>query len=109
MTSGLAAYAKEHGHNYAQVHQKRAMGIALAAVIIHAMTPTHAHWGNRQYPPIAERLTAMIGGYNLPAGSSFWPLTACLLITLMRQEGRPLDIIANSNQEMVEVLLDRLR
>ena len=62
------------------------MGIALAAVIIHAMTPTHAHWGNRQYPPIAERLTAMIGGYN-----------------------RPLDIIAYSNQEMVEALLDRLR
>jgi hypothetical protein len=109
MTSGLAAYAKEHGHNYAQVQQKRAMGIALAAVIIHAMTPTHAHWGNRQYPPIAERLTAMIGGYNLPAGSSFWPFTACLLIALMRQEGRPLDIVAHSNQEMVEALLDRLR
>ena len=71
------------------------MGIALAAVIIHAMTPTHAHWGNRQYPPIAERLTAMIGGYNLPPGSSFWPFTACLLITLMRQEGRPLDIIVS--------------
>jgi hypothetical protein len=109
MTSGLAAYAREHGHNYAQVHQKRAMGIALAAVIIHAMTPTHAHWGNRQYPPIAERLTAMISGYRLPAGSSFWPLTACLLIALMRQENRPLDIVANSNQEMVEILLDRLR
>jgi hypothetical protein len=31
------------------------------------------------------------------------------LITLMRQEGRPLDIIAYSNQEMVEALLDRLR
>lgn len=109
MMSGLAAYAKTHGHNYAQVQQKRAMGTALAAVIIHAMTPTHAHWGNRQYPPIAERLTAMIGGYSLPAGSSFWLFTACLLIALMRQENRPLDIVANSNQEMVEILLDRLR
>lgn len=109
MTSGLAAYATTHGHSYAQVHQKRAMGIALAAVIIHAMTPTHAHWGNRQYPPIAERLTVMIRGYNLPAGSSFWLFTACLLIALMRQENRPLDIVANSNQEMVEILLDRLR
>lgn len=109
MTSGLAAYAKKHGHNFAEVQQKRAMGIALAAVIIHAMTPTHAHLGNRQYPPIAERLTAMIGGYGLPAGSSFWLFTACLLIALMRQENRPLDIVANSNQEMVEILLDRLR
>lgn len=109
MTSGLASYAREHGHSYAQVQQKRAMGIALAAVIIHAMTPTQAHWGNRQYPPIAERLTAMISGYNLSAGSSFWLFTACLLIALMRQENRPLDIVANSNQEMVEILLDRLR
>lgn len=109
LTSGLAAYAKAHGHSYSQVQQKRAMGTALAAVIIHAMTPIHAHWGNRQYPPIAERLTAMIGGYNLPAGSSFWLFTACLLIALMRQENRPLDIRATSTQEMVEMLLDRLR
>ncbi|MFT4933974.1 MAG: hypothetical protein ACI9LT_000647 [Pseudoalteromonas distincta] len=109
MTSGLAAYAKKHGHSHAEVLQKRAMGVALAAVIIHAMTPTHAHWGNRQYPPIAERLTAMIAGYSLPAGSSFWLFTACLLIALMRQENRPLDISANSNKAMVENLLDRLR
>lgn len=109
MTSGLAVYAKAHGHNYAQVQQKRAMGTALAAVIIHAMTPTHAHWGNRQYPPIAERLTAMVGGCNLPPASPFWPFTACLLIALMRQENRPLDLVAHSNQEMVEALLDRLR
>lgn len=105
MTSGLAAYAKGHGHDFAQVHQKRAMGIALAAVIIHAMTPSHAHWGNHQYPPISERLSAMISGYNLPADSPFRTVTACLLIALMRQEDRPLDIIAHSNQEMVEALL----
>ena len=49
--SVLNTYAKKHGHNFAEVQQKRAMGIALAAVIIHAMTPTHTHWGNRQYPP----------------------------------------------------------
>ena len=73
------------------------------------MTPTHAHWGNRQYPPIAERLTTTISGYSLPAGSSFWSFTACLLIALMRQENRPVDIVAHSNQEMVEMLLDRLR
>lgn len=109
MTSRLASYAKDHGHSYAEVQRKRAMGIALAAVIIHAMTPTHAHWGNREYPPIAERLTALIAGYNLPAGSSFWPFAACLLIALMRQENRPLDIVAHSRQEMVEILLVRLR
>ncbi len=109
MTSGLAAYAKKHGHAYADVQQKRATAITLAAATVHAMTPTHAHWGNHQYPPIAERLTATISGYNLPAGSPFWLFTACLLIALMRRENRPLDIVAHSNQEMVDMLLDRLR
>lgn len=109
MTSNIAAYANRHGDDFSRVQQKRAMGIALAAVIIHAMTPTHAHWGNRQYPPIAERLNAMIHGYNLPDGSAFWPYTACLLIALMRQENRPLDIVAHSEKEMVTMLLDKLR
>ncbi len=109
MMSGLADYARAHGHHFAQVQQKRATGIAFAALIIHAMTPTHAHWGNRQYPPVAERLTAMLGGYSLPEASSFWLVTACLLISLMRQENRSLDIVAHSNQEMVEMLLDRLQ
>jgi len=108
MMSGLAAYAKTHGHSYAEVQGKRAAGITLAAVIIHAITPVHAHWGNQQYPPIAERLTAMIQGYTLPEGSSFWMFTACMLIALMRLENRPLDVIAKSNQEMVEKLLNRL-
>ncbi|WP_181174060.1 hypothetical protein [Mesorhizobium sp. B2-5-7] len=57
MTSGLAAYAKDKGHSYAQVHEKRAMGIALAALTIHAMTPTHAHLaiGNIRRSPSACR------------------------------------------------------
>ncbi|MCQ8185951.1 phage exclusion protein Lit family protein [Parvularcula maris] len=109
MTSRVADYANKHGHRFIEVHQKRAAGIALAAIIIHAMTPTHAYWGNRQYPPIAERLTAMIGNYRLPADSSFWCFTACLLIALMRLENRSLDVVANSNEEIVNILLDRLR
>lgn len=72
------------------------------------------HLTNREYlrvayPPIAERLTTMISGYNLLAGFSFWPLIACRLIALMRQENRPLNIVSHSNLEMVESLLDRIR
>jgi hypothetical protein len=109
MTSNVASYAQQHGHTFAKVQQKRAMGIALAAIIIHTMTPSHIHWGNRQYPPIGERLAAMISGYTLSDGSPFWQFTACLLIALMRQENRPLDIVATTPREMVEALLNRLR
>jgi len=45
MMSGLAEYAKKHGHEYVQVQQKRAMGIVLAAMIIHTVTTKCLHWG----------------------------------------------------------------
>lgn len=109
MTSGIAAYARDNGHTYAEVAQKRAMGIALAAVIIHAMTPLNAHWGSDDYPPIGERLMAMIDGYNLSEGSPFWVFTGCLLIALMRQDYRPLNVTAASSKEMVVALLSELR
>ncbi|MCH8684458.1 phage exclusion protein Lit family protein [Pedomonas mirosovicensis] len=109
MTTGVAAYAASNGYSYAQVEQKRAMGIALAAVTVHAMTPRHAHWGNDDYPPIGDRLEAMIGGYNLPDASPFWVFTACLLISLMRQDGRRLDYTGSSFRDFVMTLLADLR
>lgn len=109
MTSSLATYAKENGYSHAQVLQKRAMGIALAAVTVHAMTPRHAHWGGRDYPPIGDRLEAMIGGYKLPDDSSFWIFTACLLVSLLRQDGRRLDYTGASYRELANTLLSELR
>lgn len=109
MTSGIARYASANDHSYAQVEQKRAMGIALAVVTIHAMTPRHAHWGGGDCPPIRDRLEAMIGGYNLPDASPFWVVTACLLVSLMRQDGHRLDYTGVSVREFVLTLLAELR
>lgn len=106
MMSNLAQYARSEGHSFAQVAQKRAMGISLAAIIVHAMTPPQARWGNDDYPPIAERVRAMIDGYNLSEGSPFWTFTACLLVALMRQDGLHLDLLAISDKSMVEGLLN---
>lgn len=80
---------------------------------MHALDIASGHLKDREYshvayPPIAERLTVMMSGYHLPSGSPFWPFTACLLIALIRQENRPLDVVAHLNLEMVESLLDRL-
>jgi hypothetical protein len=109
MTSGLAVYAEHNGYSYAQVLQKRAAGISLAAVTIHAMTPTHAHWGGGDYPPIGDRLEAMIGGYNLADDSSFWMIAACLLVSLLRQDGRKLECTGASFRELATALLTELR
>jgi hypothetical protein len=108
LTDKLAAYAKAHGHDYQIVLTKRAMAIALSAVVIHAITPSQVHWGNAQYPPIADRIDALIGNVRLPDESPFWLFTACLLIGIMRQAHRPLDFVPRGAREIVEELLARV-
>lgn len=108
MTQSIGTYAKNEGYTFEDVAQKRAMGIALAAFTIHAMTPNNARWGCEEYPPIAERITAMIGGSNLSESSPFWCFTACLLISVMRQEGRSLDYKESSCKDFVFKLLSEL-
>lgn len=51
----------------------------------------------------------MMGGYNLPEASPFWVFTACLLISLMRQDGRRLDYTGSSFRDFVMTLLADLR
>lgn len=108
LTGKLAGYAKSHDHEYQAVLTKRAMGMALSAVVLHAMTPSHVHWGNAQYPPLADRIAALIGNVSLPENSYFWTFTAGLLIGLMRQAHRPMDFILWSPPHIVEELLSRL-
>lgn len=109
MTAKLAAYARAHGHAYEEVSQKRAMALALAATIIHAITPTAAQWGNSEYPPLSDRIQAIIAGFNLLPDSWYWFFMACLLVGIMRQEHRPLDIVGRTPQALAEALIARVR
>lgn len=109
LTDKLAAYAKAHRHDYQSVLTKRAMAIALSAVVVHTITPSAVHWGNAQYPPMADRIEALIGNVKLSDGAPFWIFTACLLIGLMRQAHRPLDFVPRSPRHIVEELLARFR
>ncbi|MBS0274146.1 MAG: peptidase U49, Lit peptidase [Proteobacteria bacterium] len=109
MTAKLAAYAQAHNHSYEEVSQKRAMGLALAAVIVHAITPTAAQWGNSEYPPLSDRIQAILGGFNLPSDSWFWFFAACLLVGILRQEHRPLDVVGRTPQALAEALIARVQ
>jgi hypothetical protein len=109
MTVKLAAYARAHGHTFEEVSQKRAMALALAATVVRAITPTSAQWGNSEYPPLSDRIHAIVAGFNLPPDSWFWFFAACLLVGIMRQEHRPLDIIGRTPQAIAEALIARVR
>jgi hypothetical protein len=108
MTAKLATYARAHGNTYEEVSQKRAIALTLAA-IVHAITPAAARWGNSEYPPLSDRIQAIIGGFNLPPDSWFWFFVACLLVGIMRQEHRPLDIVGRTPHALAEALIARVR
>ncbi|MDR7098947.1 hypothetical protein J2X04_001294 [Lysobacter niabensis] len=109
LTDKLAVYAKGHGHDYQRVLNKRAMGMALGSLILHTITPPHARWGTGEYPPIAERMDALIKGSNLPDNASFWMLAASILVGVMRQSHRPIDIAPQGAKALVAELIERMR
>lgn len=109
LTAKLATYAEEHGHDFEEICAKRATAIALAAVVLHAITPSHGHWGTSEYPPIAERLETLIQGFPLSPDSSFFIWTAGLLVGILRQQHRRIEFLGDSPKALVERLLEELR
>lgn len=109
LTEKLDGYAKDHDHSYRDVLTKRSMGMALGALIVHSITPAFAHWGTAEYPPIADRVNALIGGTSLPENSHFWLFSACILVGVMRQSHRQIDIVPSNAKTLVEQIIERLK
>lgn len=84
MTVKLSEYAKVHDHNYHEVLRKRSMGLALAALILHEVTPQHG--GNCDYFSIKTRLTTLLHNTPLPDNDHFWRFAASLLVGVFRQQ-----------------------
>lgn len=109
MTEKIGEYAQTSGKNHQEIHQKRAMAIALGAVIIHSITQETDRWGTADYPPIADRLHSMVSGIGPSNESNYWIFAACLLISIFRREGRELPMIAADPRELVSDLIEQLR
>lgn len=108
MTAKLARYAEDHGHDYRQVSRKRAMGLALAALILHEITPFWDHGGNQQYFSVAARLQAILDNTPLPENDHFWVFAASLLIGILRQRNVPIDAPPMSAYALTRYLIAKL-
>lgn len=109
LTAKVADYAKGHGHEYHEVLAKRSMGLALAALILHEITPLWDHGGNQQYFSVAARLQAILENTPLPANNHFWVFAASLLIGIFRQKAISLDDVpAMSALELTRALIGEL-
>jgi hypothetical protein len=60
------------------------MGLALAALILHGVTPQHG--GNCDYFSIKTRLTTLLHNTPLSDDDHFWCFAASLLVGIFRQQ-----------------------
>jgi hypothetical protein len=108
MTAKVKGYAEANGHSYHKVLRKRSMGFALAALILHEITPVWEHGGNQQYFSIAARLEALLDNTPLPENDDFWIFAASLLIGIFRQKDVPIDAPTMSARALTRYLIGRL-
>lgn len=105
MTANLAAYAQDHGHDYHEVLRKRSMGFALAALILHEITPVWDHGGNNAYFSVGTRLQTILENTPLPDNDHFWVLAASLLIGIFRQKGQSISAPPTEPRSLTRHLL----
>ena len=106
LTDKVGVYAESFGEDFTRVFDKRSMGIALGAMILHEITPETARFGTVDYPPISMRIQALISGSRLAKESHYWLFVACLLVGIFRQAHLSLPTTSLTTKELVEQLLD---
>ncbi|MDE2616332.1 MAG: hypothetical protein KGL73_04820 [Burkholderiales bacterium] len=106
MTAKIEGYARDHGHDYEQVLRKRSMGLALAALILHEITPETVV--NPHYFSIKVRLSALLSSTPLPDNDYFWIFVACILVGVFRQRHVCFSPSSMSARALAEHLLDEL-
>lgn len=106
MTAKLADYAEVHGHNYHEVLRKRSMGLALAALILHEITPRHG--GNCEYFSIKIRLTTLLHNTPLPDNDNFWRFAASILVGIFRKKHLAFSPPPMAARALAEHLLNKL-
>jgi hypothetical protein len=108
VTVKAAEYAASKGLCYAVVLQRRSMAFALAALILHEITPIWEHGGNGDYFSIATRMETILKNTPLADESHFWNFSAALLIGMCRQKHIPFDPPAMSARALTDCLVAKI-
>lgn len=108
MMARLEAYGERHSHTYKEVLRKRSMGLVLAALILHEITPFWAHGGSHAYFSVGDRLRAVLSSTSLPDDDHFWVFAASVLIGIFRQKHMSIDAEPMSPKLLGEHLLSAL-
>ena len=108
MTAKLESYANAKNLDFHEVLRLRSMGLAVAALILHEITPLLHHGGNCEYFAIVHRLRTLLDNTPLPAVDPFWIFVASLLIGIFRQKAVEINAPTMAPADLARHLLDRL-
>ncbi len=109
LTSKIHLYAESTSQSPLRVRRKRAMGMAIAALIIHELTPEHNLIDTPDYYGITTRLDAIVGNMELPDHDTFWLFIGTILISIFRTRKIEIDYSPQSPKDLTEFLLSRLK
>ncbi len=108
MTARLEAYGDQHSHSYQKVLRKRSMGLVLASLILHEITPFYEHGGSFAYFSVGDRLRAILSNTNLSDNDHFWTFAASMLVGIYRQKRIPIETEPTSARLLAEYLFSKL-
>ena len=106
MTVKLASFANDNDHMHCEVMRKRSMGLALAALILHVITPKNSF--NPHYFSIKTRLKTLLLDTKLPDNDHFWVFVASLLVGIFRAEHIEFSPTPMSPRQLAEYFLELL-
>jgi hypothetical protein len=104
----VGAYASK-AEEAAKVMAKRAMGIALGAYVVYEFTAPDQRAGGPKYPPIADRLDALIAKLPLGDDSPFWDFAASLLIAMLRRRNEAIPVPNADGRALCAALIGEVR
>ncbi len=103
------AYAERSDELREEVFAKRAAGVALGAYILHEFTPAEGKAGDEDYPPVADRIEALIAGLPADDKNWFWDFASPLLIAVLKRRDRDAGVPDVSGPDLCRELIRSLR
>ena len=106
LISKLGEYARVHNYTYEQVATKRTMALLIICEFLRLANSFADSFGSKEYPPLADRISALSGGITLSDYNAFWILSSCVLYGEARRQGRrSLELPSASPRTIAQFLL----
>lgn len=108
LLEGVGEYVKSTGEQADAVVAKRGAGIALGAYALYEFTPEGGRGGTATYPPIADRLDALLPEVGLPTSHWFWDFAASLLVAIVVSRDRAAVVPSLTALDLCHALVNTL-